>query len=176
MRSGTRRTRKTKTENSPNWLFSVFVFYQIITVKQLPEPGADSTLTEPPCSSAISFTSGSPRPLPEFSLREASACQKRCHILSCSSGSNAYAVVAHGEFHPAVCAPKRKPYVAAPRCRSGMRSAKRFCTKACKQLRIVARAYSVRDIRVQAYAAPVLGHIVLAYLAHKLRHVALGKG
>ena len=29
---------------------------------------------------------------------------------------------------------------------------------------------------MHAYAAPVLGHIVLAYLAHKLRHVALGKG
>ena len=71
--------------------------------------------------------------------------------------------------------PKRKPYVSALAA-VAICVLQKVLHKACKQLRIVARAYSVCDIRVQAYSAPVLGHIVLADLAHKLRHVALGKG
>ena len=50
--------------------------------KVLPAPSLLSTETLPPCSSAISFTIASPRPLPPSDPRDVSACQNLCQILS----------------------------------------------------------------------------------------------
>ena len=56
-------------------------------MKLLPLPNSLSTRALPPWNWAISRTMASPRPLPLSSLRELSACQKRCHTLSRFSGA-----------------------------------------------------------------------------------------